>query len=1001
MKLISWNVNGLRACMQKGFLDAFHDFDADFVCIQETKLQEGQIELSIPGYLQFWNYAEKKGYSGTAIFAKHQPISSVNGIGIPELDTEGRVITLEYPEFYLVTCYTPNAQRELARIDYRMRWDEAFRNYIQSLDEKKPVILCGDLNVAHQEIDLKNPKSNRGSAGFSDQERESFTKTLSLGFTDTFRYLHPDTKDAYTWWSYMFHAREKNAGWRIDYFLVSDRIQSAIYGTPIYNHVMGSDHCPVGLEIDLLCNGSLWQESTPEKPEWLNPEPEKDYTKLKKTAKVSALGILGLCCAALTVNLLSQIPPKGSDPTASTGSTNAVIESTTQGTVSQPEAFTLHECPNGIWEYYPLSHPIMPHTNDSFTSYFTDGKNTWTVGPADAEFLREMGDADPNYYLRIELSDYGLLHHSDLSSLWIQIGSLYKGEAKSAHLYTSCKITFREYYDSNGSLAGWFLYGDIPVSLALSVTTSEISLTDSMFRARPFFTLQDQADAQISAPESLSLSTHELILRISRIPNLLNALSIASELDYPNVVYQQFLEQYDVIRALEYRSDAKSVMQQCISTGTQPVDICKVLLQQEPYLVDYQFRYDAISLEYTTNTDFIQHVFSRPEIAYLGNSQNDIYQPDVEIANLSHEYYFITLLMTRDNIQTDLLKFCTAETPQTQRNIAMFFMRSNLIKDMMYIDDCNIYLSNLSKLIATCQTPEEQAHFLITYVLPTMRVLLNLQKEFRLDLVAELVSNYPDFESYFLTTEYAPILLEYCHSSNYDQQQNAIFMLSHTTYRLGMSDSQKAEFQSFLDSCTTEQLVNIFIDACPRYYISTSDITLYETFHDTMYGTYDNLQSWLALQDRPDAISELLKRSATTLDGDYVGATAWNILNSPPFYEKLTVEEFATHFNIYCQKNNTNLLRLDTYTLVYLAFRNPELQAAFGTTEWELNVSPEEYYNSLAIKYPFLTELSTRDNATSTLKICTSGAVLCSNLVTQVWANCAANLLELPAFRVK
>ena len=252
MKFISWNVNGLRACVQKGFLDFFRQEDADFFCLQETKLQEGQIDLDLPGYSQYWCYAEKKGYSGTAIFAKHPPISVTTGIDVEELDNEGRVITLEYPNFFLVTCYTPNAQRELARLDHRMQWDDAFRKYIQRLDAQKPVIICGDLNVAHQEIDLKNPKSNRGNAGFSDEERESFTKTLGCGFTDTFRLLNPDKTEAYTWWSYMFNARQNNAGWRIDYFLVSDRIRDLVKQTPIYADVMGSDHCPVGLELDIL-----------------------------------------------------------------------------------------------------------------------------------------------------------------------------------------------------------------------------------------------------------------------------------------------------------------------------------------------------------------------------------------------------------------------------------------------------------------------------------------------------------------------------------------------------------------------------------------------------------------------------------------------------------------------------------------------------------------------------------------------------------------------------
>ena len=251
MRLISWNVNGLRACLQKNFMEYFTFSDADFFCLQETKLQEGQVDLSPEGYQQFWNYAEKKGYSGTAIFAKEAPISVTLGLGVEHLDTEGRLITLEYPNFYLVTCYTPNAQRELARIDHRMEWDEAFRNYLMRLDAVKPCIICGDLNVAHQEIDLKNPASNRGSAGFSDQERDSFSKLLACGFTDTFRYLYPDKTGAYSWWSYMFKARQNNAGWRIDYFLVSNRLRDRIQAAEIHSDILGSDHCPVYLELDI------------------------------------------------------------------------------------------------------------------------------------------------------------------------------------------------------------------------------------------------------------------------------------------------------------------------------------------------------------------------------------------------------------------------------------------------------------------------------------------------------------------------------------------------------------------------------------------------------------------------------------------------------------------------------------------------------------------------------------------------------------------------------
>ena len=251
MKFISWNVNGLRACMGKGFADAFKALDADFFCLQETKMQAGQLDLAFEGYQSYWNYAEKKGYSGTAIFTRHNPLSVRYGLGLEEHDTEGRVITLEMPSFFLVTVYTPNSQDGLRRLDYRMQWDDAFREYLQKLDAEKPVVVCGDLNVAHQEIDLKNPKANRRNAGFTDEERAKFTALLGAGFTDTFRFFNPTLEGAYSWWSYRFRAREKNAGWRIDYFLTSQALEPRLQQAAIHNEVMGSDHCPVEVCIDL------------------------------------------------------------------------------------------------------------------------------------------------------------------------------------------------------------------------------------------------------------------------------------------------------------------------------------------------------------------------------------------------------------------------------------------------------------------------------------------------------------------------------------------------------------------------------------------------------------------------------------------------------------------------------------------------------------------------------------------------------------------------------
>ena len=251
MKLISWNVNGLRACVQKGFLDIFKELDADMFCIQESKLQEGQISLELEGYHQYWNYAIKKGYSGTAIFTRREPMSVAYGIGIEEHDQEGRVITLEFAEFYLVTVYTPNSQSELARLDYRMRWEDAFLSYLKGLEEKKPIVFCGDLNVAHKEIDLKNPKTNRKNAGFTDEKRGKFSTLLGQGFIDTYRYFYPDQEGIYSWWSYRFQARKKNAGWRIDYFCVSESLKEKLVDAKIHTEIMGSDHCPVELDIDL------------------------------------------------------------------------------------------------------------------------------------------------------------------------------------------------------------------------------------------------------------------------------------------------------------------------------------------------------------------------------------------------------------------------------------------------------------------------------------------------------------------------------------------------------------------------------------------------------------------------------------------------------------------------------------------------------------------------------------------------------------------------------
>lgn len=447
MKLISWNVNGLRACLQKGFLDFFNSVNADFFCLQETKLQEGQVNLDLPGYEQYWCYAEKKGYSGTAIFTKHTPLSVRYGLGVPELDTEGRLITLEYREFYLVTCYTPNAQRELARLSHRMRWDDAFRCYIAQLDSTKPVIVCGDLNVAHQPIDLKNPSANRGSAGFSDEERESFSKTLAAGFTDTFRYLNPDAAGCYTWWSYMFKARQNNAGWRIDYFLVSDALREQILEAPIYSDILGSDHCPVGLVLDTLCNGGIW---SPETGKASIKEEETKEKEKRSPAGGIAVGS-ALCALAVAGSLLLQ-------PGLTTG--EAPAEGTEQDPYAQqqdiakPDSHLFSDVryvttiayPQGLQKIFQPPEPGSGYLKPCFT----DGNETWFLDTENPEFALQMSQLEPNFYLKVELTALGQRYVNTDGTLNFTIPG-----PETDGINT---LTVRRFY-KDGICMGWFLYG--------------------------------------------------------------------------------------------------------------------------------------------------------------------------------------------------------------------------------------------------------------------------------------------------------------------------------------------------------------------------------------------------------------------------------------------------------------------------------------------------------------------------------------------------------------
>ena len=467
MKFVSWNVNGLRACMNKGFLDSFYALDADFFCLQETKLQAGQIELDLPGYEQYWCYAEKKGYSGTAIFTKHHPLSVSYGLGIAELDTEGRLITLEYPEFYLVTCYTPNAQRGLARIEHRLKWEDAFRAYLTELDSKKPVILCGDLNVAHQEIDLKNPSSNRGNAGFSDEERGAFSQLLGCGFTDSFRYLYPDKTGAYSWWSYMFNARANNAGWRIDYFVVSDRLKETIYDATIHPDVMGSDHCPVGLDLNITCNGGIWS------PETQRPE-QKDAKKAdgdSPAGLILKLGITAVCILALLIPAyfffrkeptVLQTPPPTTEPFSITGDLiKEVIDRTETASLS-----------------YMVSNPVSSYIQETIT----DGSSTWTLTGKyviassfppvkDNEQSMIPFPTTNNFFIQIDFTE---LPRGVIPTIKVKPSQVYE--------YT---IALAYYYDSNGAVDGCFLYGLAGSPMYLLITakyndTEQIYLTDAI-----------------------------------------------------------------------------------------------------------------------------------------------------------------------------------------------------------------------------------------------------------------------------------------------------------------------------------------------------------------------------------------------------------------------------------------------------------------------------------------------------------------------------------------
>lgn len=460
MKFVSWNVNGLRACMNKGFLDTFYELNADFFCLQETKLQAGQIALDLPGYEQYWCYAEKKGYSGTAIFTKHTPQSVSYGLGVPELDTEGRLITLEYQEFYLVTCYTPNAQRGLARIEHRLKWEDAFRGYLKELDSKKPVILCGDLNVAHKEIDLKNPASNRGNAGFSDEERGAFSQLLSSAFTDTFRHLYPDKTGAYSWWSYMFNARANNAGWRIDYFVVSDRLRDTIHDATIHPEYFGSDHCPVGLDLNITCNGGIWSPET-ERPADKNKKEADGDSPAGPVLKIS----ITIALLAALVLLVPNLIPRQTDP----------MPYAPEPTQTQATQIKLINEVIDRSESASYMNSAGDPLSSSLTSMITDGDERWIlyeqqVIQSSVKYQPLFVSTRANFFVQVDFTDaYAYLPNFQPGAEISMNGSA------DAYVLQSY---YYEYPDHtvNGIVSGFFIYGYSPDPLELDITVTYLNI---------------------------------------------------------------------------------------------------------------------------------------------------------------------------------------------------------------------------------------------------------------------------------------------------------------------------------------------------------------------------------------------------------------------------------------------------------------------------------------------------------------------------------------------
>ncbi len=585
MRFVSWNVNGLRACMQKGFMDFFTSVNADFFCLQETKLQAGQIALDLPGYEQYWNYAEKKGYSGTAIFTKHTPLSVSYGMGIPELDTEGRLITLEYPEFYLVTCYTPNAQRGLARLDHRLKWETAFRDYLTALDTKKPVVLCGDLNVAHNEIDLKNPNSNRGNAGFSDEERAAFSKLLECGFTDTFRHLHPDTAGAYTWWSYMFNARQNNAGWRIDYFVVSERIKEHIFSTPIYSNILGSDHCPVGLDLNVPCNGGIW-------PSFENTEvvTKQEETTETKSSGVKAAAAL-LCVALFLTGIYFSMPQNHTQPPAT--DTLPTDTPATTAPVIRPPGDTLIRW-NVARNKMRYRSSASPLSSILVIDAFIDGTKEY---PVDTKSVF----ANFNFWVRIDAIDAKKLQNCDLKAFVLY------GEHLNSNFFESspnCYIT--KYRDESGAFAGWFVYGRIQWDSHIQVELYDDSgvLQNATIPVTPIMSTQD----------TFTKTTQSLVEYALHLEAIKTVIAIENE-DIRLQACMALLQHHPALVELVFRDNATIKLAEHVSLYPSCADAAEVLTLLINDIRDRYIGYKDTTAVSDMETDaLIIHLSNQPQL---------------------------------------------------------------------------------------------------------------------------------------------------------------------------------------------------------------------------------------------------------------------------------------------------------------------------------------------------------------------------------------------------